>query len=256
MIQTTCGTVVAGATCTFAVSYVPQTSGLHIAALEIASDAATSLEFVTLFANAAPSTLTFSPAALDFGSLLVGSSATLPIQVTNTGANPITFASIAASSDYAIGGSCPTSGSALAAATTCTTLVTFTPTATGTRGGTASFTTSASTNPLAVALTGIGTQSQLIVTPSTLGFSTVVVGTSANLSLTRCTTRAPTAITGLTTTASGDYAVTIPCQQTTLAPLRNCTLQIAFTPAAVGSRPGSLAIVSSDPGSARPWQSR
>ena len=247
-VQTTCGTIVSGASCTFAVSFVPQTSGLHIASLEIASDSATSLEFVSLLASAAPAALTFSPTSLNFGSLLVGTSTTLPIQVANNGAGPITFASVTASGDYSMSGSCPPPGTVLAANSSCTAIVTFVPTASGTRGGTASFATSASTNPLTVALTGIGTQSQLLVTPSTLAFNSIVVGVSANLSVTLYNSgTAP--ISGLTTTAIGDYAVTIPCQQTTLVVGQSCILQVTFTPTAVGSRPGAVTVVSSDPGS-------
>jgi hypothetical protein len=48
---------------------------------------------------------------------------------------------------------------------------------------------------------------------------------------------------------SGDYAVTIPCSQTTLTVGSSCTMQVTFTPTAAGSRPGTLTVTSSDPGS-------
>src|SRR5450756_1671995 len=98
-----------------AVSAVPQTPGVHIASLEIATDSATSLEFVSLIATAAPSLLTLSPTALNFGSLLVGNSAMLPVQVTNTNATPVIFAAVSSTGDYATAGTCPTIGNALAA---------------------------------------------------------------------------------------------------------------------------------------------
>lgn len=247
-VQTTCTTVVPGATCTFAVTFTPQSWGLHIAALEIASDSATSLEFVSLLANAGSPALTFSPASLSFGPLVVGTTSTLPIQVTNTSASPVTFTSATASGDYTLAGSCPSSGSALAANSSCTALVTFAPTAPGARNGSATFATSASTNPLTVALTGIGLQSQLVVTPSTLTFGNVVVGVSANISVTLYNVgSAP--VTGIAATATGDYAVTSPCQPTSIAIGQSCTIQVTFTPAAQGSRPGVLTIVSSDPSS-------
>ena len=247
-VTSTCATVVPGATCSFSVSFAPQVPGLHIASLEIASDAATSLEFVSLLGSASASSLLFSPPSLDFGSVMVGNSSQLPIQVTNSSAIPITFASVTATGDYSVGGSCPPSGTSLAANSSCTAVVTFTPTASGTRAGTASFNSSASTNPLSVALTGIGTQSQLVVTPAALGFNTIVVGVSSNLSVTLYNSgTAP--ITGLVTTAAGDYAVSIPCQQNSLVAGQSCILQVTFTPTAAGLRPGALTVVSSDPGS-------
>jgi hypothetical protein len=250
-VQTTCATVVAGGTCAIAVSARPQTPGVHVASLEIASDSATSLEFASLTGTAAPSVLAFSPASLDFGSLLVGTTATLPVQVTNTGANPAVFSAISATGDYTVAaGSCPSSGSSLAANSSCTVQVTFMPTTAGTRTGALAFATSASTNPLTVALTGVGTQSQLIVTPSALVFANIVVGVPATLSLTLSNTgTAP--ITNLSLAASGDYSVSVPCPLTTLLAGASCTIQVSFVPTAVGTRPGTLTVLSSDPGSPR-----
>jgi hypothetical protein len=247
-IQSTCATVVAGANCTIAVSAAPQTAGLHLASVEIASDAATSLEFASLTQTAAPPILTLSPAALDFGSLLVGTAATQPVQVINTSANAVVLGTIATNGDYTATGSCPAPGNSLAAGATCTLQVIFSPSASGTRAGTLSVASSANTNALIVALTGVGTQSQLILTPSALAFGSIAVGAPANLSLS-LTNSGTAALTNLYLSASGDYAVTIPCPQTTLAAGASCTIQVTFTPTAGGLRSGTLTVVSSDPGS-------
>ncbi len=154
-VQSSCAAVARAATCTIMVSSTPQTSGTHAGALEISSDSATSLEFISLLSGATPSPLTLAPSSLDFGSVTVGASAVLQVQVTNTTASPITFISIATSGDYSASGNCPAAGSALAANTSCTVQVAFSPVAAGARTGLLSVATSASTFPLTVSLTGM-----------------------------------------------------------------------------------------------------
>ena len=243
-----CASVPAGGNCTFTVSETPQTAGSHEASLEILSDSSTSLEFISVYGIATAAPLTLTPNALDFGSVIVGSTSRLALQVTNSGTAPITFTGVSASGDYSAGGTCPAPGGQLAAGASCTVQVTFAPTATGTRTGTLSVATSASTLPLTVSLTGIGLQAKLSVAPSSLSFGSVVNGIPANLTLTLANTgTAP--ITGLVLTTAGDYSVSIPCPSTTLAPGASCTVQVTFTPSAVGSRPGSLTVASSDPSS-------
>ncbi len=247
-VQNTCATLLSTASCTLTVTSTPQTPGTHIDALEIASDSTAALEFVSLLATAAPAPLAIAPSTLDFGSLNVGSSSVLVVHVTNTSAAPIVFGPVTASGDYLASGSCPAAGASLPANASCTLQVTFTPTQTGTRPGTLSIPSSASTLPLTVALTGIGTQSKLQVTPSALAFGTLVVGASSSLTLT-LTNSGSSPIVNLALAITGDYAVTRPCPSPTLAAGATCTLQVTFTPAALGSRPGTLTLTSSDPSS-------
>jgi hypothetical protein len=245
-VRNGCTTVTAGATCSISVMSTPQTAGMHLAALEIASDATTSLEFVSLIGVGGASPLSFSPDALAFGAVQIGSKAVLPVQVANTGTTSVSFTSVNATGDYAAGGNCPAAGGTLAPQASCTVQVTFAPTATGVRTGALMFTSSASTTPLQVALSGTGTASLLSATPSSLAFGSIALGASANLSLTLAN-KGSAALTGLTLSAAGDYAVTIPCPQTTLAVGASCTVQVTFTPTALGPRNGTLTIASSDP---------
>ena len=247
-IQTNCTTIAAGASCAISVTSTPQTAGTHIAALSIASNAATSLEFVSLISTATSSPLQIAPSSLAFPGIALGASATLPVQVTNTGTTPIVFASIATTGDYAVAGTCPAAGGVLPASTSCTEQVTFAPAATGTRAGQLSFTTSASTQPLTVALSGVGTTSHLAVLPATLSFGDVAVGASSSLQLT-LTNHGNAPLSGLALAIDGDYIVSSPCSTTTLAVAASCTVQITFTPSAGGVRNASLRIASSDPAS-------
>jgi len=153
-----------------------------------------------------------------------------------------------ATGDFTAGGNCPAAGGTLAPQASCTVQVTFAPAAAGVLTGALVFTTSASTNPLQVALSGTGITPQLSATPSSLAFGSIVLGASSNLSLVLAN-KGSAAVTGLTLSTSGDYSVTIPCPQTTLAVGTSCKVQVTFTPTALGARNGTLTIASSDPSS-------
>ena len=239
-------------TCTISVAFTPQlqsqSTAIHNATLEITTDSGTSLEFVSLFGLSSPPQLGVLPTSLNFGSVVLGQNSALSVQVTNPGAVPVVFDGITATGDYTPSGNCPAPGNSLAPATSCTIQVTFAPAAVGTRTGALSIATSASTLPLTVTLTGVGTQSQLQVTPSSLNFGSIALGASANLSLT-LTNAGSAPVTNLALTITGDYAVTVPCSSSTLAPGQSCNVTVSFTPSATGSRPSALTIASSDPNS-------
>jgi hypothetical protein len=123
--------------------------------------------------------------------------------------------------------------------------VTFTPTQAGVIAGTLSIASSASTLPITASLTGTGVQSHMQISPTSLAFGSIVVGSSANLSLTLANTgTAP--ITGVALAISGDYAISVPCALTTLPAGGSCSVTITFTPSQTGSRPGTLTVTSSD----------
>jgi trimeric autotransporter adhesin len=101
--------------------------------------------------------------------------------------------------------------------------------------------------PLAIPLTGVGVQSHLQIAPTTLSFGSIALGAPAILSLTLTNTGiAP--ITGISTAVvpTTDYAITIPCPTATLTAGASCPITVTFTPSALGARPGSLTILSSD----------
>jgi hypothetical protein len=248
-IQSNCiGALVPSASCIINISFTPQASfpntvSNRISALEITSDSSTALEFISLFGVANPSPLNFSPFTLNFGSVQVGTSATLLVQITNITSTPIAIQTISAIGPYTATGDCPTEGNTLAPSTSCTEQVTFTPTTAATIGGLLSIRSSASTLPIEYPLTGKGIQSHLQAVPSTLNFSSIALGASAAQTITLTNTgTAP--ITNLALTITGDYAISVPCTPT-LYPGIACQITITFAPTALGSRPG--AITSIDP---------
>jgi hypothetical protein len=251
-VASNCSTILPGASCTLTVTFTPQNSaqpgsGARTAAIEITSNASTSLEFISLSGVSSASSLVLGQNSLNFGTVLVGANAALSVQITNSGAASATFTVVTATGDYAPAtSSCPPSGGTLAPGATCSVQVLFTPTLAGTRTGTLAIATSTSTLPLTIPLTGVGVQSHLQIAPVTLSFGSIAVGSSASLSFTLVNTgSAP--ITGIALSVTGDYTVFAPCGVTALAPGGSCSVTIAFAPAAAGARAGTLAIASSDP---------
>jgi hypothetical protein len=252
--STSCSTILPGSTCSFSVEFTPTTASsasVRSGTLEILSDAATSLEFVSLIGTTSAAPLMLSPVALNFGTVDVGSNDSLSVSVTNNISSPVVFTGLTASGDYSVGaGSCPANGASLAAGSSCTLSVTFAPTATGTRTGTLSLSNNATQLPLTVSLTGVGAAAQLQVTPGALAFGNVDVTSPSSLTLTLLNTGSAS-VTGITNAISGanaaDFAVTSPCSVASLAPNQGCTETVTFTPSAVGARSASLTVASSDP---------
>jgi hypothetical protein len=259
-VSSNCASILPGASCTLTVTFTPQSStqqgsgsGQRVSAIEVSSNATTSLEFISLIGVSSPSSLTLGQSSLNFGTVLVGANSTLNLQMNNTSASAITFGILsatatlnAAAGDYSISlGTCPQPGLALAAGTSCSAQIGFAPTQSGTITGTLSIASSASTLPLVVALTGVGEQSHMQILPASLSFGSIAVNAPASLSLT-LSNNGTSPITGIALAITGDYAVTVPCPVTTLAVGGSCGVTVTFTPSTTGARNGTLTVTSSD----------
>jgi hypothetical protein len=107
--------------------------------------------------NSTSTTVSLSPTSLTFASQSTGTpSPAQAITVLNTGTSALTVSGVAASGDFSATNTC---GTTLSKGTTCTILVTFTPTAAGNRTGTLTITDSAGNSPQTVALSGVGVSS-------------------------------------------------------------------------------------------------
>lgn len=250
-----CTTLSVGSICNIAVNYQPQLTGTTAGTLEIQSDAVASLEFVTLVGTGSAASVSLTPQSIDFGRVLVAASSSQFATLTNTGAVSVTMNSVAVTgANFSLATSsssatpCPAAGGTLSAGASCTVAVVFTPSATGTLRGTLSVATSATSLPLLVALSGVGTQPLLTVTPASLAFGNVALGSSKTLSLTLRNIGADP-VDGLGFTASKDFSVTSTCGITTLNAASSCSVNVTYMPSATGDASGALTIRSTDPAS-------
>ena len=189
----------------------------------------------------APVTLT--PTSLTFGNQALGTTSSAQVvTLTNNQSSTLTSISISTSGDFAQTSNC---GTSLAANSSCTINVTFTPTQTGTRTGTLTVNDSAGTQTSSLTGTGVGNAS---LTPSTFNFGNVGVGSSSSpqpFTLTNGGTSSLTSIViSFTGTNPGDFSQTNNCG-TTLAANSSCTINVKFTPAGFGARSATLAVTDS-----------
>jgi trimeric autotransporter adhesin len=158
----TCGTsLAAGASCAITVSFSGTGVGSYVAALQVADNAPSTPQAVTLSgtvtAASAPAA-TLTPASLAFSTTTGTTSATQNATLTNTGHAPLTITGISLTGvNSAVFISTNTCGSTLAAGASCTISMTFDPTSTGTDAATLSVSDNAPGSPQTSSLTGVAT---------------------------------------------------------------------------------------------------
>ncbi|HEY0308031.1 MAG TPA: choice-of-anchor D domain-containing protein, partial [Acidobacteriaceae bacterium] len=139
----------------------------------------------------------------------------------------------------------------IAANSSCTINVTFTPTALGARTGTLTVLTGSSAYPsLTAALTGTGAavaSTLVTLTPTTANFGSINQGSTSTAQTFTITNTAPTSLTIGSFSVSGDFAATLnTCSLSTpLAGGASCTINVTFTPTATGARAGALTVLTS-----------
>jgi hypothetical protein len=201
--------------------------------------------------------LSISPLPVDFGDVAVGATspdATVTFANTGNASLDVTALTAAAAPFALSGGTCPALPITLAPGASCTLTYTFAPTAAGPAAQTLSVTSNATvTGP--ITLQGNGVQGNLTITPGSVNFGNVNVGTpGAEETVTLANTGdASLDVTALTAaaapfarTATGTCSATLPI---TIAAGGSCTLTYTFTPAAAGAANQVLTVTANAPGS-------
>ncbi len=232
------------ASCTLQLTFTPPGTAAYSGAVTFAGNFSNSPAQVPLSGQGAtPPNATLSPAALTFPSTAEGSaSAAQSITVTSTGGVPVTLGAASVTANYQISGNtCPAS---LAPGSNCAVSVLFHPSATGAQPGTFSQPGSMAGSPLTASLNGTGlTPGAITLTPTSLNFGSAIVGTTtATQAVTVANTGGASVTLGTPSTTPADYSITGNTCGATLNGGQTCTLTLAFTPSAAGSRPGQLTV--------------
>jgi hypothetical protein len=179
---------------------------------------------------------------LDFGTVVVGQSATL--NVTLTANQNMTVTGLAATNAaFASGTSTPPLPNAMMSGQTMTVPVTFTPTTSGNASANLTVTTSAGT--ALVTLTGVGQVNgpQLVATPATVNFGGVATGTSKSLSVVLQNAGNQTLTFGGNTPPAAPFsAMGVPASGTTLAAGASVTATVTFAPTTDGTWSSALGV--------------
>ena len=150
-------TLAPNSSCTLNVTFTPTVTGSRSGTITVSDNAQGSPQTATLSGTSlqAPAPIaTVTPTALVFpGQQVATSSAAQTVTLTNSVTAPLQLGTFQITGDYAQSNTCPP---ALAASSRCTINVTFTPKASGTRGGTLTMSDNASGIPQVVNLTVAG----------------------------------------------------------------------------------------------------
>ncbi|WP_194904336.1 choice-of-anchor D domain-containing protein [Catenulispora rubra] len=199
-----------------------------------------SFEVYPTVSGTGPATLSAVPTSLAFAPTAVTTNSDWQaVTLTNTGTGPAALSPITASGDFTVS---PTCGTALAPGADCVALVTFHPSAVGTRTGTLTIASNASNGPTTIALSGTGAVATLSANPASVAFAATTVGSaSAPTAVTITNTGTiPAGVSAVATTAQ--FAQTNNC--VSLAPGGTCTVGVTFTPGTAGDVTGSLTVES------------
>ena len=187
-----------------------------------------------------PSAVSLTPSPLSISQNVGSTSAPQPVTIYNFGGSPLNVSAVAVSgSGFAQTNNCL---GPLAAGSTCTINVTFTPSAAGAVTGTLTVTDNSGNlgSTQTVALTGTGTAPAASVSPTSLNFGSQIIGTTSaarTIVLTDSGT-GPMNITNVSVT--GPFSQTNNC--TSLAAGASCNIYVTFAPTVLGSTSGTLSI--------------
>ena len=193
--------------------------------------------------SVAPGTeiLTPSSTAVDFGNVGVGSPSTQTVSVTNTGTATVSISQPTVSG-AAFTLAAGTSVTSLAAGQATSLQIEYDPTSMGASTGTLTFVSSATNSPVAIALSGTGTEREIAASPAALNFNSLSVGQNGTQNVTLTNSgNATVTINQVSTTGAGYSTSGISAGQT-IAASASLAFTATFTPSAAGAVPGSVTI--------------
>ena len=244
-----------GSTLPLTVRFTPGDHGARSAQLVIASDAyQTPTLSVSLTGTGSGPRLVATPSSIDFGSANVGSpAAPKSVSIQNTGETTLTVSAIvfsgANAADFRTSTSFPL---AVPPGTTAQAVLTFTPSAVGSRMGRATIQSNDALTPTAqVDLTGIGTSPVIAVAPHTLDFGDVRTATTSPAKTATITNTGNGPLTiGAATLGGADaakFALAALALPLTLPANGTALLSVTFAPTTVAGHVATLTVVSNDP---------
>ena len=187
-----------------------------------------------------PSAVSFTPSTVNISQNVGSTSPAQPVTVYNFGGSPLSILTVSASgAGFAQTNNCL---GALAAGSTCTINVMFTPPAAGAANGTLTITDNSGNlgGSQTLTLTGTGTAPAATVSPSSLNFGSQVLGTTSAARTVTVTDSGNGPMNVANVSVSGPFSQTNNCAS--LAAGASCAVSVTFTPAALGSASGLLSI--------------
>src|SRR6266481_874659 len=239
-----------GQSSTFNAQFAPTAAGSASGSVSIGSNAYKTPTVASLTGSGTLAALSPNPSSFTFGNVLVGSSGTQTITLSNSGTASIAISAASASgTGFSIAGL--TVPATLNPGQTTSFTASFAPASASSFTGSVSITSNAPGSPLTIPLSGTGSaaQPQLTINPASVNFGSVNVGATAaqTVSLTNSGNAALT-ISQATPSGTGFSFTGLTLPQTINAG-SSISFTAQFLPASTGSASGNISISSNAPGS-------
>jgi len=190
-----------------------------------------------------------APAALNFGNQTVGiTSAPQYVTLTNSGNVALNITSISLAQSNGSFGEANTCGKSLAAGSTCTVTLSWTPGTAGNMTGSMSLTDNAPNTPQSVSLTGAGVLPAVSLSPAKLTFSTQIVFTTSKAQTVTLTNNGLGILDISKISVTGPFSQTNTCGMSVAAGA-TCTFTVTFKPTTISTLTGSISITDNAPAS-------
>jgi hypothetical protein len=197
-----------------------------------------------------PSTYQLSPSAtsLNLGTILVGSTGSQSVTLSNTGNSNVTISQVAVTgAGFTAGG--PSIPVTLSPGQNATLNVSFSPLTPGSAQGSVSVVSDATNSPAAIRLNGNGVQPTMNVLPNSVAFGSVTLGATSTQSVTvQNTGTANLTLTQAAVTGPG-FGIGTLGLPLSIPPGGSTSLTITFTPASATNFAATLTLASNAPGS-------
>jgi len=256
-----CGaTLAASSSCFIYVTFTPASATSFSATLSVADSAAGSPQTSSLTGTGTAPAASLTP-SLPFPNTTSGStSAALAATLSNTGNgvlnNIVPTITGTNPSDFAISTGANACGASLAAGSSCSIYVTFTPASAASFSATLSVADSATGSPQTSSLTGTGISATTTATlTSVVTFPNTVVHVTSSALAATLTNTGTSSLTGIVPVITGinpdDFAITTGANAcgASLAAGASCSIYVTFTPSGVASFSATLSVADSATGS-------
>jgi hypothetical protein len=189
--------------------------------------------------------ITISPPSANFGNVVVGTTNTQTISVTNSGTANLTVsqANISGAGFTMSGITVPLT---LSPGQRTTFNIAFSPTSTGNFTGSLSLTSNAPNSSITIALggTGVAPTFQLAASPTSLNFGNVAVGSSSTQVVSLSNTGNSNVTISQVSVSGSGFSASGLTPPLTLAPGQTTSVNVIFAPAASGTVTGNLSVTS------------
>ncbi len=230
----------AGQSVNLRVTFAPTVGGWTLGTATVTSNASNpNLRLGIAGTGVSSEALTAAPASLLFGQVPVGTSATIPVVLTNARTSKETLSEFrTVGSGFSVSG--PTLPLTLSAGQSVTVSVTYTPQGVGLTGGSIFVSGPALNIPITATGTAIG---QLILAPSALNFGGVLVGETGQQAATLSATGGSVTISSAASSNS-QFALSGPSFPLTIGAGQSVQFNVGFAPKSTGNASATLSFSS------------